>query len=302
MLTGYLHPLYAASLAEFGEPRQLPRSGGWILQREIPGTRSLRDGMGAYPLFCCADWKGLKHDLQELSDDLVSLSLVTDPFGDFDVTDLEDCFDKVMPFKKHFVADLSVPVHELVSKRHRGDARRSLREVAVEVCDNPVDYLDEWIELFRVLKKRHQIKALRTFSKNAFATQLQVPGLVMFKASRGNELVGLDLWYVQDDVAQGHLAAFSPTGYEAHASYATKWTMIEYFTGKVGWVNFGGAPGSSVNAEGGLSRFKRGWANTTHMTYFCSKVLNPDVYAKLDAAAGDHTDDYFPSYRHGELL
>lgn len=302
MLTGYLHPLYAASLAEFGDPRQLPRSGGWILARKIPGTNSLCDGMGTYPLFCCPDWRELKHDLQELSDDLVSLSLVTDPFGGFDVTDLEDCFDKVMPFKPHFVADLSMPVNELVSKRHRSDARRSLRKVVVDVCDNPCAYLDDWMELFGVLEKRHQIKALRTFSRNAFAAQLRVPGLVMFKALLGNELVGLDLWYVQGDVAQGHLAAFSPAGYDTHASYATKWTVIEYFKGKVNWINFGGASGRSADEEGGLSRFKRGWTNTTHMAYFCTKVLNPELYSELDAAAGSHTDDYFPSYRRGEFL
>ncbi|MGI9296256.1 MAG: GNAT family N-acetyltransferase [Pseudomonadales bacterium] len=302
MLTGYLHPLYAASLAEFGDPRQLPHSGGWILERAIPGTDSLRDGMGPYPLFCCSDWKALRHDLQELSHDLVSLALVTDPFGDFAVTDLENCFDKVTPFKQHFVADLSKPVNEIVSKRHRSDARRSLRKVAVEVCDNPCAYLEEWMELFGVLEKRHQIKALRTFSKNAFATQLRVPGLVMFKALLGKELVGLDLWYVQDDVAQGHLAAFSPAGYETHASYATKWTVIEYFKDKVSWINFGGAPGNNADHGAGLQRFKRGWANTTHMAYFCAKVLNPELYSELDVAVGSHADDYFPSYRRGEFL
>ncbi|MGI9285954.1 MAG: GNAT family N-acetyltransferase [Pseudomonadales bacterium] len=302
MLTGYLHPLYAASLAEFGDPRQLPSSGGWILQREIPGTNSLYDGMGTYPLFCCPDWSKLKYDLKALTNDLVSLSLVTDPFGDFNLSDLEDSFDKVIPFKKHFVADMSTPVNELVSKRHRSDARRSLRKVVVEVSDNPYAYLDEWIELFSVLEKRHKIKALRAFSRNAFAAQLQVPGLVMFKAVLGNELVGLDLWYVQDDVAQGHLAAFSPAGYETHASYATKWTLIEYFKGKVSWINFGGAPGGSADDGKGLGHFKRGWSNTTQMAYFCAKVLNPELYSKLDAAVGSHTDDYFPSYRRGEFL
>ena len=60
--TGYRHALYAASFAEFGRPRPLPRSGGWVLERDIPGTGQ-RDGMGLYPLFVCPDWNALPDDL-----------------------------------------------------------------------------------------------------------------------------------------------------------------------------------------------------------------------------------------------
>jgi len=35
LLTGYAHPTYAQSLAEFGTPLELSRCGGWILVREI---------------------------------------------------------------------------------------------------------------------------------------------------------------------------------------------------------------------------------------------------------------------------
>ena len=44
-VTGYLHPGYARSLAEFGTPRELERSGGWLLERAIPGS-SYFDAMG----------------------------------------------------------------------------------------------------------------------------------------------------------------------------------------------------------------------------------------------------------------
>ncbi len=80
MTTGYRHPLYAASLAEHGTPRRLPASDGWILERDIPGFTG-RDAMGCYPLFCCGRWDRLADDLRELGDGLVSLTLVTDPFG-----------------------------------------------------------------------------------------------------------------------------------------------------------------------------------------------------------------------------
>jgi hypothetical protein len=85
MITGYLHPGYAASLAEFGTPRLLPRSEGWILERQIPGS-PYSDGMGCYPLFACQDWSQLHADLESIGSELVSLALVTDPFGKYDVT------------------------------------------------------------------------------------------------------------------------------------------------------------------------------------------------------------------------
>ena len=54
-MSGYMHLGYAESLVEFGTPRELPRSGGWVLERQIPGF-SYRDAMGCYPLFACQDW------------------------------------------------------------------------------------------------------------------------------------------------------------------------------------------------------------------------------------------------------
>ena len=52
--TGYLHPEYVKSLAEFGDPQWVPRSGGWVLRRKIPGSW-YHDAMGSYPLFTCSD-------------------------------------------------------------------------------------------------------------------------------------------------------------------------------------------------------------------------------------------------------
>lgn len=300
MTAGYFHPLYAASLETFGKPQALPNSGGWILVRKILGS-PLHDAMGLYPLFCCRNWKELKRDFELLDPDLVCLSLVTDPFGNYDPSILFDSFDQVVPFKTHFVADTSLPIEEIVSKRHREDARRSLRKVHVDVCSDPSAQLDQWLKLYAVLTERHQINSLRAFSRKSFALQFQVPGLVMFEAKIGQEVVGLDLWYVQGDVAQGHLAAFSKAGYDCHASYATKWKVIEYFKDKVRWINFGGAAGTGDAQGEGLTRFKRGWASSTRLTYFCTKVLNHLYYHDLDIAAGSPGGTYFPSYRVGEF-
>src|SRR5207237_160064 len=112
--SGYAHPGYAASLLEFGRPRALIQSGGWILERPIPGANA-RDAMGCYPIFSCRDWSLLKSDLVELSGDLVSLVLVADPFGNFTEKLLGDTFkDLLTPFKEHFVIDLCEPLKDFV--------------------------------------------------------------------------------------------------------------------------------------------------------------------------------------------
>ena len=104
-VTGYTHPLYAQSLAEFGVPHLLPRSKAWILERLVPGFLGERDAMGLYPIFTCADWSGLKQDLDELGKRFVNLAVVTDPFGDVNERYLSECFPDVMiPFKQRIFA------------------------------------------------------------------------------------------------------------------------------------------------------------------------------------------------------
>jgi hypothetical protein len=229
---------------------------------------------------------------------LVSVVLVTDPFGDYDEHVLRRTFDHVVPYKEHFVADTVRPLEEFVSRSHRENARRALRKVTVEVCRNPSAYLNDWVDLYSVLAQRHGIRGLRAFSREAFAMQLRVPGLVMFRAIHAGETVGLDLWYLNGEVAQGHLAAFSEKGYSASASYATKWTVLNFFADKARWINFGGLAGSAGSSGAGLRHFKAGWSSTTRKTYICGRILNAPAYQELAAAKPDTA--YFPAYRSGE--
>src|SRR5215471_9050975 len=86
-LSGYSHPLYAQSLAQFGQPTHLSESGGWLLTRPI-GATALSDAIGPYPLFCCANWMALESDLNKLAGGLVTVSVVLDPFAPISRTDL----------------------------------------------------------------------------------------------------------------------------------------------------------------------------------------------------------------------
>jgi len=300
-LRGYGHPGYAESLAEFGTPRRLPRSGGWVLERPI-GELPYRDAMGCYPLFACVNWPGLQADLDDLADDVVCVSLVPDPFGSHRREDLQRCFnDRFVPFKEHFVADLHRPPQEFVSRHHRYYSRRALASLGVERCDQPLEFLDDWLDLHAHLVKRHRLTGIKAFSRRAFEMQLSVPGMVMLRAIHEGRTVGAHLWYVQGDVACSHLAASNGRGYELMAPYALHWFALETFAGQARWLNFTGAAGLDRRATDGLTRFKRGWSTETRTTYFCGRIFNQRSYDEALAARRLSASDYFPAYRNGEL-
>jgi len=298
--SGYLHPAYAASFDEIAKPRELPACGAWILERAIPGS-DLHDGMGCYPLFCCHDWKRLPDDVAELTDSLVTLTLVTDPFGDFRVGDLHLVFDVVRPYKQHYVTDLAGSADLPVTRSHRRNTARAVRSVTMDRISEPEKLADTWTELYAHLVDRHGLTGLHAFSRHCLERQLSVPGLRMFSAAAEGCVVGLHLWYVQGDVAYGHLGATSALGYELMAAYALYAFAIEQLRREVRWLALGSSPGNSDNnAVDGLIRFKQGWATGTRQAYLCGKVLQPDAYSRLASDAQAETS-YFPAYRCGEL-
>lgn len=295
---GYSHPGYAQSLAEFGTPVELPRSGGWILERPVPGS-PYRDAMGSYPLLLCRDWSALRADLQELQGrGLVTVSAVPELFGEHDPQLLRECFgDVVIPFKEHFITDMQRPLAESVSRHHRKYARKALLQVQVEVVGNPPGFLDEWVELHRNLVARHEVTGIRAYSRRAFSMQLNLPGIVVMRAKYRGSTVGAQLWFQHEHVAYGHVLAFSLLGYEVGAPYALYWFALEHFLGKVRWCSMGGVSGTDVAESGGLSQFKRGWATTTRTAYFCGRVYDRRKYEELVGQKGSGPEGFFPAYR-----
>jgi len=321
-MSGYRHASYARSLAEFGTPRELARSGGWILERPIDDPETDADGgahdaMGCYPLFVCSDWNALGADLDEMASPrssagtagrtpLVSLALVADPFGNHDRRTLERCFaDLVVPFKEHHVIDLERAPDTFVSRHHRKHARRALRELSVTVCNDPPACLDDWMALHAELVARHHIEGMRAFSRAAFAAQLTVPGAVVLRADMAGRPVGAQLWMVDGDVAYGHVLACSDAGYDHGAAYALYWSAIEHFAGKVRYCDIGAVPGAGDDAGGsgtdGLAQFKQGWSTHTRTAYLCGRIFDQDRYHELTRARGAQASPYFPAYRAGEL-
>jgi hypothetical protein len=300
---GYLSAAYTESLAEFGSPLALPRSGSWLLRRTI--TPGLSDAMGPYPLFCCRDWRALAADLDALGDAAdapVSAVIVTDPFGDCEPAQLATAFpDRAVAFKEHFVADLSRPLASFVSAHHRRYARRD--NLAVEVSADPLRWFDDWCVLYQNLCARHEIRGIPALSQAAFRRQLAVPGLIALRASAGAETQGMVLWYRQGDVAYYHLAAYSDEGYRQRASFPLFWLAFEHLAAAgVRWASLGAGPsGGASQGTDGLVRFKKGWSTGTRTTYLCGRIFRPDAYRTLARERGFEDSRYFPAYRQGEL-
>jgi hypothetical protein len=208
----------------------------------------------------------------------------------------------VTPFKEHFIADLRQPINNIASKQRRKRARQSLRRVSVEISSDPLRFLDEWVgDLYATLVEKHRLQGIKAFSREAFAKQLSVPGVVMFRAINQDITVGADVWYVQGEVAYGHLAAYNPEGYRLRASYALLWSAIEYFVDKVRWLSLGAGAGIEGNDTDGLTLFKRGWSTATRTAYFCGRILNERAYREIVKATNTSSTEYFPAYREGEF-
>jgi len=299
-ISGYLHRDYAASLDAIGVACELPRCAGWILEREIP-LSGLKDAVGCYPLFSCRDWQRLPEDLAAIAGRLVSLTIVTDPFGRFTPEDLCREFDVVLPYKAHYVTDLASYGGVPCTRRHKRNTGRALQHVRVERVRDPLQLSDAWVGLYRQLVARRLVSGFGALSPEALRRQLTVPGTRLFSATAGDDLVGLHVWYVQGQVAYGHLGATSQRGYDLMASYALYAVAIEQLREEVRWLALGSSAGTPEAASGhGLRQFKAGWATGTRPTYVCGRILEPDAYARLSQERGGTGTSWFPAYRRDE--
>jgi hypothetical protein len=273
------------------------------LKREIPGF-VYQDAKGCYPIFCCRDWSQLKKDFQSLRNELVCVSIVSDPFGDYDYPLLQKQFkDLILPFKNHYIVDLKQPIKDFVSGHHKRYAQKALREIHVEKFDQPIQLLEEWTALYANLIKRHKLHGITEFSPVAFSRQLNIPGMVALRAIFQSTTVGMLLWFVQDEIGYYHLGAFSDQGYKMRASFALFWFAIEYFAASgLVFLNLGAGAGLKHNPSDGLSRFKRGWSNGTRTAYFCGRILDRIKYQEIVEKNGITDNDFFPAYRKSEFL
>lgn len=302
-LLGYKHPRYAKSFSHLGTPLYLPNSGGSLIKCNIPNT-DYYDAMGAYPIFSCKDWRGLKKDISTLQDELVSISLVTDPFGNYDKDILEDCFShKVVNFKDHFIIDLSQSMDDYISKHHKRNVKHGMKELEIKLCMGPAILLEYWAKLYRNLVNKHNISSIANFPHDSLLNQLEVPGMIILRALHNSETVGMILWYIQDKIAYYHLGAYSQEGYMQKASFALFWASIKFFTDmNFNWISLGAGAGINKNEDDGLSRFKRGWSTDQRSVFFCGQILNNKRYEEITSRTETAVPDFFPAYRYGDFF
>ncbi len=300
MSCAYADPRYLLSLAPPAEVVSLPRSGGALIVRPIPGT-GLCDATGPYPLLMCENWSELAEDLTALQVPLVSAVCVLDPLVASPATqDLQAAFPDILrPYKCHHVVELGRQWESGVSHHHLRNARKALGRTEIHVSESPATYLDEWTCLYEELVQRHQIEGPARFSRQAFEHQMGVPGAVLFRALAQGQLVGATLWYRCHDRAYYHLGAYTGAGYRAAASHAIFLTALRWFhQSGVKQLNLGAGAGIADDPSDGLNRFKQGWANTFRMALLGGRILNQEAYRKLAGgrpATGN--EPYFPVYR-----
>lgn len=279
----------------------LPRSGGWLLRRRVPRGEG-HDAMGCYPLFTCADWRALGCDLDEAGGDLVSVSMVTDPFADIEAAQLREIFPDVMRhYKDHFVIDLRKPRDVFISHKRQKRLRRLCAEIEIDVVEQPASCLDAWCEAYGQLIRRHNITGMRAFSRQAFAKQLAIPGMTVLRATQGGKLLGIHLYVLQGDVAHSHLGAYTDAGYALGIAHALDWTSLDVFASRARWINLGAGAGAQNAGDDGLTAYKRNWSTDTRAVYFCGRIFDHRRYEALSRAHVSAQAHYFPLYRAGEF-
>ena len=290
----YGQPSYAAATAEAQgwEVLDVAEWSTGMLLRPIAGGGW--DAAGPYPRTPLPHGADLRAGLARLrsSQGLVSAVLVPDPLLAPGEKALAGAFSICRPFKTHFVVDRTVGGYA-PSKHHRYEIRRALGRCAVERVQLQ-GHLGDWSRLYAGLTDRHAIEGPAAFSDGYFAMMAEDPTYVTFAARVQGRIVAMAIWFEHQGVAINHLGAADAAGYAAGASYALYDAAIQHFA-QCPHIDLGGAAGVADDADDGLARFKRGFANAAATAFLCGEVLDQAAYARL---VGDKPPtSFFPAYR-----
>ena len=285
---------YCSTLTHLGAKVSLPEAGGSVLRRPIEGSK-MTDLGGPYPWAGFKDWSAVGRELDEI-EGVVSASVVVAPTSTVAVSTLREQFpDHLVDFKTHFLVDLTGDYEASRSSHHRRKARRCRPGLEVRVLKPTAPIEARWVELYALLRSRHQIRGGAAFSDASLVAQLHLPAITHFGATVGDRIVGIVSFIREGPVAAYHLGAYDATGYELEAAYALfPYAFATLADAGVELVNLGGGAGTEVAEEDGLARFKRGWSTHTGVARIGGRVLNREAFTKLGGAA---TSRFWPPYR-----
>lgn len=294
---GYGSNAYLASLGHIGTPLALPGSGGFLLRRGIPNTGSW-DAAGPYPLLACTNWPALADDFAHLNEELVSVAAVIDPLAGTSREQLQSAFpDLLVPFKRHYVVDLTDDFVTTRSTHHRREVRRALKQVSVQRAENPADFEDEWCALYEgLIRGMGASGALADFTPEGLVQQLSLAGMTYFRAMQGDKCVGACLFLRHGSRTHYHLSASNAEGRKVQATYALLDAAILH-AAEIGCelACLGGAASLVDDEQDGLARFKKGWSTDSVVAHLGGRILDPERYRSLTGQRSETR--FFPAYR-----
>ena len=255
----YASLAYARAFGADYEPIYLPEMDLHILKRPIAGT-SYFDAMGPYPLSPVTSVDRARDDFAILvAHQIVSLVLVIDPVRAPTPLAMSKVFDKVTPFKDHFIREpcLDRPY----SDHHRAKVRRAYRACETRIV-RLADYLDDWSSLYEALSLKHQISGIQAFDRQYFDSLAKLEPFMVAAFIEG-ALVSAHIWICDQGHVYAHLAASSPEGYRQSAAYAVYDHSFRHFADQgVRMVNLGGGAGIGAPSQG-LTYLKHGFSTGT---------------------------------------
>jgi hypothetical protein len=280
---------YAEALAGARAVIPVPEWGAHLIRRATPD--GLCDATGVYPLQVFARGCDVGAGLERLAaEGLVSAVLTPDPLL-CPASELARDFEVCRPFKPHHVIDPARGAYD-PSRHHRQELRRAERRCRLDWVAL-ADHLPSWINLYAGLVERRAVSGAADFTAAYFEALAADPAMQAVAAWVGDDLAGMAIWFEAEGVAYYHLSAVNGLGYGNGAAYALVGAGIERFAPR-NVIHLGGGAGAGDGA-GGLSAFKRGFANGEVMAHICGAVLDPAAYAQMSAGRDDSA--YFPAYR-----
>lgn len=291
-----MHPYATREYAEIAlQPGEavlaIPEWHTHVLRRPIAGAS---DAAGCYPVMVFDREFDLGAGLARMAGHgLASVVLVADPVLRPDDATLRLAFDRCRPFKTHYLYDRGLGGPDY-SRHHRYELRRARAEI---VRIPLVDYLDDWIVLYRDLIARRGIKGAAAFSDESFRRLAKLDGLVAFGAFRDGELVACHLWLRSGATVHSHLSASNALGRTCGATYLLYDAAVSHFE-DARTIDFGGGAGLMDDPNDGLARFKRGFSNLEASAWLCGKVLDCQKYKQLCSEVNCLREEkFFPAYR-----
>jgi hypothetical protein len=267
---GSTHPYcsedYARALEEPGVERmRVAALGTYVMVRE--GETGIRQATAVQPFGSLDPSADPGAGLEALRKaEIGSFSLITDPMWSAELSELRAAFDLCRPFKPYYAVDREVGLE--IRKRHRNRINQARR--VGEIKDvSLADHLDRWLELYRCNVDRRQIA--RPFTPAYFAQLAEFEGLRTVALIADDEIVTMSLWIVHGDTMYFHDGASDDAGMAISGAYATFAHAID--SADCRYVLLGGSAGIRDEPESGLSVFKRGFANTTVVSYICNATL-----------------------------